>query len=60
MSRPEDATQAFFAVIDRAWAASTRKAVTELLARLRDTRAYAAALHDGEVEFPLLEMLILR
>jgi hypothetical protein len=58
VSRREAATQAFFAVIDRAWAASTRKAITELLARLRDTRAYAAALHDGEVEFPLLEMLI--
>ncbi|MFI5690063.1 hypothetical protein [Streptomyces sp. NPDC051636] len=51
VGRQEEALGAFFTVVDRAWGASTRKAVTELLARVRGTRPYAAGLHDEEVEF---------
>ena len=58
VGRQEEALEVFFTVVDRAWGASRRKAVTELLARVRATRLYAAALHDVEVEFPQLEMLI--
>lgn len=57
-ARHGEASEVFFTVIERAWAASTRKPVTELLARLRSARAYAAALHDEDANFPLLEMLI--
>jgi hypothetical protein len=59
-SRQDEALGVFVAALDQAWAASTRKAVTALLDRLRETRDYATALHADPADpvFPQLEMLI--
>ncbi|MEU0438120.1 hypothetical protein ABZ153_42415 [Streptomyces sp. NPDC006290] len=56
-SRQDEALSAFVTVLEQAWAASTRRAVTELLARIRRTRDYAAALHKDPVDpkFPQLD-----
>lgn len=56
----DEALGVFVAALDQAWAASTRKAVTALLARLRGTRDYAATFHKDPADpvFPQLEMLI--
>lgn len=59
-NRQDEALGVFVAALDQAWAASTRKAVTALLARLRGTRDYAATFHEDPADpvFPQLEMLI--
>ncbi|KUJ68679.1 hypothetical protein ACZ90_17530 [Streptomyces albus subsp. albus] len=56
--REEAALEAFFAAVEQAWGASTRRPVTEVLAQVRSTRPYAAALHQEDSPFPSLEMLI--
>ncbi|MEU0276791.1 hypothetical protein [Streptomyces sp. NPDC006307] len=58
LGREEAALEAFFAAVDQAWGASTRRPVTEVLAQVRSTRPYAAALHQEDSPFPSLEMLI--
>lgn len=58
LGREEAALEAFFAAVDQAWSASTRRPVTEVLAQVRSTRPYAAALHQEDSPFPSLEMLI--
>ncbi|MEU0382324.1 hypothetical protein ABZ093_34310 [Streptomyces cyaneofuscatus] len=58
LGREEAALEAFFAAVEQAWGASTRRPVTEVLAQVRSTRPYAAALHQEDSPFPSLEMLI--
>ncbi|MFF9704637.1 hypothetical protein ACF1FE_26145 [Streptomyces griseofuscus] len=59
-SQQDEVLGVFVAALDQAWAASTRKAVTALLARLRGARNYAATFHEDPADpvFPQLEMLI--
>ncbi|WP_159001187.1 DUF3800 domain-containing protein [Streptomyces sp. SBT349] len=51
-------TAAFFAELEVAWAASTRRPVTEILYRLRSTRPHGDVLHVNAHQFPALEMLV--
>ncbi|GAA3747761.1 DUF3800 domain-containing protein [Streptomyces sp. NEAU-PBA10] len=52
------AAETFYNRLDAAWAASTRREVTELLFRLRATRPAGNALRVDAGPFPLLEMLV--
>lgn len=55
----EEATTAvFFAELEAAWAASTRRPVTEILFKLRSTRPHGDVLHVDTGPLPLLEMLV--
>lgn len=55
---PEGAVERFYAELEIAWAASTRRKVTEILHQLRSTRGHADLLHEDELPFGMLEMLV--
>lgn len=52
------ATAVFYDRLEAAWAASTRREVTEILWQLRATRPQGDILHVDSGPFPLLEMLV--
>ena len=52
------ATEAFYDRLEAAWAASTRREVTEILFQLRATRPQGDVLHVESGPFPMLEMLV--
>ncbi|WP_433456561.1 hypothetical protein ACQPXS_47220 (plasmid) [Streptomyces sp. CA-142005] len=55
---PEAAVERFYEELEAAWAASTRREVTEILFQLRGTRGHADLLHDDDLPFGMLEMLV--
>ncbi|OKJ26493.1 hypothetical protein [Streptomyces sp. CB01580] len=55
---PAAATEAFYDRLEAAWAASTRREVTDILFELRATRPQGDVLHVDSGPFPLLEMLV--
>lgn len=55
---PEAAVKHFYQELETAWAASTRKDVTDILFQLRATRSHADLLYGEDEPFGMLEMLI--
>ncbi|WP_158834897.1 DUF3800 domain-containing protein [Streptomyces sp. NRRL S-350] len=55
---PEAAVELLYQELETAWAASTRRNVTDILFQLRSTRLHAAKFHEDHVPFGMLEMLV--